>query len=148
MSWWSVLFVVEPGQPGGQPLDGCLELGVEVDEVAEPLGEPGHGDLVLAAPLRELLDAAIGEVHLYCPEGMAVSMISRWVAACFLAEPAAGAELAGSDITPTSRSSTLGSLSAKVGQAPMLAGSSWTQVTDSSPGYRASSARSSETGSG
>jgi len=32
---------------------------------------------------------------------MAVSMISRWVAACFLAEPAAGAELGGSDTTPT-----------------------------------------------
>ena len=29
-----VLVVVEPGQPGGQPLDGHLELGVQVDEGA------------------------------------------------------------------------------------------------------------------
>jgi hypothetical protein len=61
-------------------------------------------------------------------------MISRWLPACLAAEPVAGAELAGSDTTPTSRSSTRGSFSAMVGHAPMLAGSSWTQVTDSAPG--------------
>ena len=65
---------------------------------------------------------------------MAVSTISRWVVACSLAEPAAGAELAGSEITPTGRFSTRGSFSASVGQAPMLAGSSCTQVTDSASG--------------
>ena len=32
----SVLVVVEAGQPGGQPLDRDLELGVEVDELAQP----------------------------------------------------------------------------------------------------------------
>ena len=58
-------------------------------------------------------------------------MISRWVAACLAAEPAAGAELGGSEMTLTSRLSTRGSFSAMVGQPPMLAGSSWTQVTDS-----------------
>src|SRR6185437_13853959 len=110
-------------------------------------GEPGHRDLFLAAPLLEFLDAAVGKVH-QLPWGMAVSMISRWVVACSLAEPPAGAELAGSDSTPTWRPSTRGSFSAMVGQAPMLAGSSCTQVTDSASGYRASSAQSSETGSG
>src|SRR6185437_3581897 len=110
-------------------------------------GEPGHRDLFLAAPLLEFLDAAVGKVH-QLPWGMAVSMISRWVVACSLAEPPAGAELAGSDSTPTWRPSTRGSFSAMVGQEPMLAGSSCTQVTDSASGYRASSAQSSETGSG
>ena len=61
-------------------------------------------------------------------------MISRWVVACMAADPAAGAELAGSDTTPTARLSTRGSFSAMVGQAPMLAGSSCTQVTVSARG--------------
>ena len=61
-------------------------------------------------------------------------MSSAWVAACWAAEPVAGAELAGRDSTPTWRPRCSGSLSAMVGQAPWLAGSSWTQVTDSAPG--------------
>ena len=36
--------VVEAGQPGGQPLDGDLEVGVEVDELLQPRGQPGEGD--------------------------------------------------------------------------------------------------------
>ncbi len=61
-------------------------------------------------------------------------MISLWVAACLAADPAAGAELAGSDTTPTSRPRCRGSFSAMLGQAPMFAGSSWTQLTDSAAG--------------
>src|SRR5207302_8428571 len=57
---------VEPGQPGRQPLDRDLELGIEVDELAQPLGEPGQRDLLLAAPVLELFDAAVGEVHRRC----------------------------------------------------------------------------------
>src|SRR5690242_20387400 len=45
----SVLVVVEPGQPAGQPVHGHVEAGVDVDEVAEPLGEPRYRDLFLAA---------------------------------------------------------------------------------------------------
>src|SRR6201995_3172155 len=121
----SVVLVVEPGREAGQPVNGDAESGFEVDEVAEPLGEPGHRDLFFAAPLREFLDAAVGEVHVHqLPWGLAVSMISRWGVACSLAEPLAGAELAGSDTTPTWRPSTRGSFSAMVGQAPMLTSSS------------------------
>src|SRR5215472_19310632 len=78
------VLVVEAGQPAGQPVHGDVEAGVEVDEVSEPFGEPGHRDLLLAAPVLEFLDAAVGEVHQFL-WGIAVSMISRWVVACSLA---------------------------------------------------------------
>ena len=52
-----VLGVVEAGQPGGQPLDGHLEVGVGVDERLELLGEPGQGDLLVTPAPLELLDA-------------------------------------------------------------------------------------------
>ncbi len=35
-----VVLIVEPGQPGGEPLDRGLELRVQVDEVTQPLAEP------------------------------------------------------------------------------------------------------------
>ena len=44
----SVVLVVEAGQPGREPLDRDLEVGVQVDELDEPLGEPGEGDLLVA----------------------------------------------------------------------------------------------------
>jgi hypothetical protein len=59
----SVLIVVKSGEPGGQSLDGCLELGVEVDESAKLLGQPFEADLFLAPARCQLLDAAICEVH-------------------------------------------------------------------------------------
>ena len=55
--------VVLAGEPGGQALDGGLELGVDVDEALQPVTEPGHADLLLAATRHQLLDPAIGEVH-------------------------------------------------------------------------------------
>src|SRR5580693_6734146 len=57
------IFVVEPGEPGREPVYRGLEVGVEVDEIAQALGQPGHGDPFLAAPLLEFLDAPVGEVH-------------------------------------------------------------------------------------
>src|SRR5690606_722589 len=63
----SVLLVVQPGEPGRQPVDGRLELGVQVHEVTQPFGQPLHRDLVLAAPLGQLLDAPIREVHRHLP---------------------------------------------------------------------------------
>src|SRR6185437_9721089 len=59
----SVLVVIEAGQPGGEALDGGLELRVEVDERSQLLGQPVQGDLVVATPAGELLDTAVGEVH-------------------------------------------------------------------------------------
>src|SRR6185437_15964034 len=58
-----LVLVVEPGQPGSQPLDRGLELGIEIDELAQQLGDPGERDPLLAAPFIELFDAAVGEVH-------------------------------------------------------------------------------------
>ena len=55
--------VIQPGEPAGQAVDGRLEFGAEVHEVAQPLGEPGQADLLLAAPVGQFLDAAVGEVH-------------------------------------------------------------------------------------
>src|SRR5580693_4002961 len=68
-SSWAVIgnrrsvVLVEPGQPAGQPVDGRVELRVEVHEVPEPLGQPGQADLLLAPPFVELFDALVGEVH-------------------------------------------------------------------------------------
>ena len=58
-----VVVGVGPCEPLGQPVDGRLELGVEVNEVAQPLGQPGQGDLLVAAALVEFLDPGVGEVH-------------------------------------------------------------------------------------
>src|SRR6516165_9276737 len=54
---------VEPRQPGREAVHGRLELRVQVHEVPQPLSEPGHGDLLIAAPVAEFLDARVGEVH-------------------------------------------------------------------------------------
>ena len=59
----SVLVVVQSRQPGGQLLDGALELGVLVDEGPQLLGEPRQGDLIVTPARLELLDPSIGEVH-------------------------------------------------------------------------------------
>ena len=47
----SVVLVVGPGQPGGQPVGGRLELGIEVDEGLQTVRQPGQCDLFLAPPL-------------------------------------------------------------------------------------------------
>src|SRR4051794_33539588 len=59
------VLVVQPGQPGGQALDGGLELGMDVGEHPQLLGEPGEADLLLAAAVLQLLDSAIGVVHTF-----------------------------------------------------------------------------------
>src|SRR6185369_17194564 len=58
-----LLVVIEAGQPGGEPLDRRLELGIVVEEVAQPLSQPGQADRLVAATVSQLLDTAIGEVH-------------------------------------------------------------------------------------
>ena len=59
----SVLIIVESGEPGGQALDRCLEVGVQVNEGAKLLGQPFKSDLLLASARCQLLNAAIGEIH-------------------------------------------------------------------------------------
>ena len=55
--------VVQSGQPSGQPLDGGLELGMQVDEGSQLLGEPAEAHLVFTPAGCELLDSPIREVH-------------------------------------------------------------------------------------
>jgi hypothetical protein len=57
------IVVVEPGEPGCQAVDGRLELGVQIDELAQSLGEPGQAHLFNASPSLELLDPSVREVH-------------------------------------------------------------------------------------
>ena len=93
-----VLGVVQPGQPGGQPLDGRLEVRVQVDEGPQLLGEPRQGDLVVTPACLELLDPSIGEVHPGALPGLsanAESSSARCCGSCTLAEPTDGAEDAG-----------------------------------------------------
>src|ERR1700729_3376745 len=62
-----VFVVVQAGEPAGQPVDLRLGVRVQVDELAQPLGQPAQRDLVLAAPVGEFLQAAVGEVHRAIP---------------------------------------------------------------------------------
>jgi len=59
----SVLIIVESGEPGGQALDGCFEVGVLVNKGAKLFGQPLETDLFLASARGQLLDAAIREIH-------------------------------------------------------------------------------------
>src|SRR5579875_2778170 len=62
-AWLAVVVGIQPGQPGRQPVDLLLGIRVQVDELAEALSQPGQGDLLVAAAVGELLQAASGEVH-------------------------------------------------------------------------------------
>jgi hypothetical protein len=57
------ILVVEPGEPGCQAVDGRLELGIQVNELAQSLGEPGQAHLFNASPSLEFFDPTVGEVH-------------------------------------------------------------------------------------
>src|SRR5436190_14023545 len=57
------VLVVEPRDPCRQPVDRGLELRIDVDERAKPLGEPAESDGLLASTRFELFQASIGEVH-------------------------------------------------------------------------------------
>src|SRR5205823_6209010 len=58
-----LVVVVESGEPRRQSLDRGLELRVQVDEGPQLRRHPRERDALLATPLLELLDAAIGEVQ-------------------------------------------------------------------------------------
>lgn len=59
----SIVLVVDAGEVHRETLDGRLELGVQVDELAQPGRHPGEGDLLVTTTRLELLDATVGEVH-------------------------------------------------------------------------------------
>ena len=79
----------------------------------------------------------------------AASITPRCSAECLAADPAAGAELGGSEMGRTCRGPAMpGIASAMVGHAPMLAGSSCTQAMSVAAGYLASCDASSSAGTG
>src|SRR5262245_4304035 len=140
-----VLVVVEPGQVRGQALDRRLELGVGVEEVAQPLGHPLQRHRLVTPALDQFLDAAVGEVHVspyaerfmrggiraavYARRGRAASTTDACSASCSLAEPTAGAAAAGREIRRTGIPSRCSSrFSVMKVHAPWLAGSSCTQT--------------------
>src|SRR5712691_1870785 len=55
--------VVATGQPGRQPFDGGLVLGVGVHELGQLLPEPDESNLFIASPVGQLFNAPVGEVH-------------------------------------------------------------------------------------
>src|SRR5680860_1524123 len=123
--------VVLPGQPRGEPFHRRLELGVEVDERAKPLGEPGQAHLVLAAAGLELLDAPVGEVHQRANACSTSVACSAW---CFLLEPVAGEADAGRLTSRSPRPPRCsGRASPRNGHAPWFAGSSCTHTTSVCP---------------
>src|SRR4051794_41345382 len=123
------------GQPGGQPFDRHLEVGELVDERLQLVGQPGEGDLLLAPPVGQLLQTAIGEVHRGSVGGAHDEKASatswRCSTSCTLADPTAGLadalRLTRRKVRPCGRCS--GRLTAMNCQAPMFIGSSCTQTT-------------------
>ena len=65
MSFVGVRVRAAAGEPGGQPFDGHLEVGVQVDEHLHLVGQPGEGDLLLAPPVGELLEPAVGSAKVH-----------------------------------------------------------------------------------
>jgi uncharacterized membrane protein YczE len=59
----SVVLVIGAGEPSGQPVDGHLEVGVDVDEGGQAISQPGQVHLVVAPPSGQLFDSAVGKVH-------------------------------------------------------------------------------------
>jgi hypothetical protein len=51
-------------QPGRQPVHRGLELGIQINELPEPTGQPSQADLIVSVLVFKFLYAAIGEVHL------------------------------------------------------------------------------------
>ena len=84
---------VVAGEEGRQPVDGAGVLGGGVEERTHPVGQPGQADLLVAAPLLELLDAAVGEVHRPPYSARASAMSAFCSTSCTFATPAAGAAM-------------------------------------------------------
>jgi len=57
------VFVVESGEPGCESFDRDLEIGIQVDELAQPFREPRQGDFLITPAGLELFYAPIGEIH-------------------------------------------------------------------------------------
>jgi hypothetical protein len=72
-----VFLVIQPGEPGCQTLDGNLELGIEIDERAQLIREPGKRHFVLTSPCLELFDTSISEIHEFTRQAKAASNRAR-----------------------------------------------------------------------
>ena len=130
-----------------EPVGRACVLGVGVDERPEPVGEPGQGDLLLAATVLELLDAAVGEVHLTVSPGPAPLSACSFDCCVSLqlhglrdqrlllhlvhlrdAGRGRGHAAPGDAAQPAHRRDLVGQERPRNGHAPWFAGSSWTQA--------------------
>src|SRR4051794_15189909 len=144
-----VVGVVEACQPGREPLHRHLELRERVHELLHAVGHPRQRDLFVAPSLLELLEPAVGEVHLAPAQLKACCISVLSSSTCRECCPTDGEEDSGRETRRNGSPSSSGvRLRAKCGQAPMIAGSSCTHRSSSRCGYLASSALSSATGRG
>jgi hypothetical protein len=60
-----LVFLVEAGEPSRETLHRSFKLRMEVDEGAQLISQPSESDLIVPPTCLELLDAPIGEVHIY-----------------------------------------------------------------------------------
>jgi hypothetical protein len=58
-----VVLIIEPGEPGRQPLHRRLEFRMKVNERLELSSEPPESDFVIPSPRLELLNTPISEIH-------------------------------------------------------------------------------------
>jgi hypothetical protein len=72
-----VFLVIKAGEPGCETLDGNLELGMEVDEGAQLIGQPRQSHLIIAPTGLELLDTSISEIHKPTRQATAASNNAR-----------------------------------------------------------------------
>ena len=61
-----LVVVAEAREPGGEPFDRNLEIGVQVDELLHAISEPVEGDFFVASSALQFLDTAVREVHIRC----------------------------------------------------------------------------------
>lgn len=58
-----LLIVVEPGKPACELVYDGLSVRMVVDEVAQSFSQPAEGNLLVAPPVGQFLDAPVGEIQ-------------------------------------------------------------------------------------
>ena len=58
-----LVVVAEAREPGGEPFDRNLEIGVQVDEFLHAISEPVEGHFFVASSALQFFDTAVREIH-------------------------------------------------------------------------------------
>ena len=124
-----------PGQPGGQPLDRHLELGVEVDELGQPAGS--QASETCSSPRlasSSSMPRSVKYTAVHVRSAAQSSVDQRGLLGLVHRRGPGRGRRAGAAGTPGAAAAHRGARAARwrcKGQPPMLAGSSWTQTTSS-----------------